>query len=365
MRLLFVSTPVSSIGAGDGGGVETTLKQLAPALHARGHEVATIAPRGSRLPECVTLNTVSGDLPPSALTVARNATVFVQPTGVLERMWERARQLAPEYDAIIAFSYDWLSYYLTPFLPAPVLHLVTLPSSVEAVDAAMRETYTRYPDGFAFVSRTQAASFSFVDAEKTRIIPGAVDTDEFRFRAQAEAMLVWAARISSEKGLEDAIRGAQVAGLPLHVCGKIQDERYWRGIAGSVPGEAMVYHGFLTHRELSGLLGRAAAMLVTPKWVEAFGLTVIEALACGTPVIAYDRGGPAEIVEHGESGFLVPVGDTRALAAAVGRVSSLERVAARRRAEEFSVARLADRVEEWVGAVLSTRGRARAQKAGD
>jgi UDP-glucose:tetrahydrobiopterin glucosyltransferase len=365
MRLLFVSTPVSPIGAGDGGGVETTLKQVAPALAARGHEVAAIAPHGSRLPDCVALDAVCGEPPPSATALARDATVFVEATGVLERMWERARQLAPKYDAIIAFSYDWLSYYLAPFLPVPVLHLVTLPSSIEAVDAAMRERYVRYPDRFAFVSRTQAASFSFADAEKARIIPGAVDIEEFRFRAEAEAVLVWAARISPEKGLEDAICAAREAGLPLHVCGKIQDEAYWRGIVESVAADAMVYHGFLPHRELSDLVGRAAAMLVTPKWVEAFGLTVIEALACGTPVIAYDRGGPAEIVEHGKNGFLTPAGDTRAMAAAVGRVSSLARAAARRRAEEFSVTRLTDRVEEWLGAVLRAAPLARAQRAGD
>jgi UDP-glucose:tetrahydrobiopterin glucosyltransferase len=272
--------------------------------------------------------------------------------------------LASEYDAIVAFSYDWLSYYLTAFLPVPVLHLVNLPSSIEAVDAAMRENYLHYPDRFAFVSRTQAAGFSFVDAAKARIIPGAVDTDEFRFRAEAEAMLVWVARISPEKGLEDAISAAQEAGLPLHVCGKIQDEAYWRGIAESVPAGAMVYRGFLRHCELSDVVGRAAAMLVTPKWVEAFGLTVIEALACGTPVIAYDRGGPAEIVEHGKSGFLTPAGDTGAMAAAVASVSALDRGAARRRAEMFSVARLADRVEEWITAVLSM-ARARAHRAGD
>jgi UDP-glucose:tetrahydrobiopterin glucosyltransferase len=365
MRLLFVSTPVSPIGAGDGGGVETTLKLLAPALYALGHEVAVIAPHGSRLPDCVALDAVCGDPPLGATALARDATVFVAATGVLERMWEWARQLAPRYDAILAFSYDWLSYYLTPFLPVPVLHLVTLPSSVEAVDVAMRDQYVRYPDRFAFVSRTQAAGFPFVDAEKARIIPGAVDTEEFRFRAEAEAMLVWAARISPEKGLEDAIRVAEEAGLPLHVCGKIQDEAYWRGIVGSVPAEAMVYHGFLHHRELSSLVGRASAMLVTPKWVEPFGLTVIEALACGTPVIAYDRGGPAEIVEDGKSGFLTPAGDTRAMAAAVGRVSSLARAAARRRAEEFSVTCLVERVEEWVGAVQRAAPVARAQRAAD
>jgi UDP-glucose:tetrahydrobiopterin glucosyltransferase len=352
MRLLFVSTPVSPIGTGDGGGVETTLIQLGPALRARGHEVAVIAPERSRLPNGIALHTLPGEPPPSAATIARDASVLVQPDGVLERMWERARKLSTAYDAIVALSYDWLSYYLTPFLPVPVFHLVTLPSCIEAVDLAMRDQYLREPGQFAFCSRTQAASFSFVDVEQTRIIPGAVDTSEFQFHAEAEPMLVWAARISPEKGLEEALEAAQRAGLPLHVCGKIQNEEYWRRIAQSAPAGTLTYHGFLSHRELSAVVGRAAAMLITPKWIEAFGLTVIEALACGTPVIAYDQGGPAEIVEDGKSGFLVPAGDIGAMTVAVGRVGSLCRADARRRAKEFSIVRIADRLEEWVTAVL-------------
>ena len=93
-------------------------------------------------------------------------------------------------------------------------------------------------------------------------------------------------------------------------------------------------------------------MLVTPKWLEAFGLTVIEALACGTPVITYDRGGPAEIVEHGKSGFLVPASNVGAMVEAIGRVGSLRRADARRRAEEFSITRMVDRIEDWVVTVL-------------
>src|SRR5579875_2285286 len=348
MRLLFFSTPVAPIGSGDGGGVETTLLQLAPALRMRGHETAVIAPEGSRMPEGVPLHVAGGDPPPSAVVLARDISVAAQPTGVLERMWDLARQLAPRFDAIVSLSYDWLSYYLTPFLPVPVLHLVTLPSCIDTVDCAMRGQYLRRPARFAFVSRTQAASFGFVDLKRVRMIPGAVDTDQFHFRASAEPMLCWAARISPEKGLEDAIRVAQAAGLPLHICGKIQDETYWCEIRRAVAAEALVYHGFLRHADLREVVGRSAAMLVTPKWVEAFGLNVIEALACGTPVIAYERGGPAEIVEHGRSGFLTPAGDIGAMAQAVKQIGSLRRADARQRAEQFGVACLAERVEAWV-----------------
>ncbi len=89
-------------------------------------------------------------------------------------------------------------------------------------------------------------------------------------------------------------------------------------------------------------------MLVTPKWIEAFGLTTIEALACGTPVLAYDRGGPAEIVEHGKSGFLIEPDDTDALFDAISRVSELNRANARARAEQFTVGNLASHFERWI-----------------
>ena len=352
MRLLLVSTPVSPIGMGDGGGVETTLQQLAPTLRERNHTVAVIAPAGSCLANGVQLYPILGQTPPSAALASRDDVITVQSHGVLERMWDEARRLAPQYDAILALSHDWLSYYLTPFLPIPVLHWVTLPSSLDAVDAEIARQYRNLPDRFAFVSRTQASTFPFLDRSHARIVTGAVDLAQFPFREKADRFLVWAARISPEKGLEDAVRVAQQAGFPLHVCGKIQDEDYWRRTCSSAPFGSVIYHGMLPHEGLSQILGRAMAMLVTPKWVEAFGLTVIEALACGTPVIAYDQGGPSEIVEHGRSGFLVPANHIGAMADAVGQIAGLSRAEARRRAEEYSVSAMAEKIEQWVQSVL-------------
>jgi UDP-glucose:tetrahydrobiopterin glucosyltransferase len=352
MRILFVSTPVSPIGAGGGGGVETTLRHVASGLGERGHAITVIAPAGSCLPGGMPICQVSGAAPSNATTGARNAAVTVRSTGVLERMWEQAGELALQHDVIVAMTYDWLSFYLTPFLPIPVLHWVHLPSLIEAVDLEMCEQYCGSPERFAFCSRTQASTFSFVDLTRARIIPGAVDTDGFPFRRDPKPALVWAARISPEKGLEDAVQVARETGWPLHVCGKIEDQDYWRRIRGSAAEETIVYHGWVPHDRLSEVLGSAAAMLVTPKWMEAFGLTVIEALACGTPVIAYQQGGPGEIIEHGKSGFLVPPNDVRAMTDAVGRVRDLQRADARRRAEDYSIGRMAETTEEWLMSAL-------------
>jgi UDP-glucose:tetrahydrobiopterin glucosyltransferase len=357
MRLLFVSTPISPIGAGDGGGVETTLRQLTPALRNRGHTVAVIAPAGSTVPGGIRIHQTPGEPPPSATTGGRDSPSIVNPNGVLERMWEVARALASQYDAIIGMTYDWISYYLTPFLPIPVLHWITLPSRIDSVDAEICQQFSRSPDRFAFYSRTQASTFPFVDARLVRIIPGAVDTDQFQFSSEPEPILVWAARISPEKGLEDAVRVAQETGLPLHVCGKIQDQDYWRDIMASIPAKKVTYHGLLSHEYLRHVLAKGMAMLVTPKWVEAFGLTVIEALACGTPVIAYDSGGPSEIVEHGKSGFLVPPNNVRAMVDTVGKVPLLRRADARVRAEDYSILRMAERTEEWAASVVEAAKR--------
>ena len=92
---------------------------------------------------------------------------------------------------------------------------------------------------------------------------------------------------------------------------------------------------------------------MTPKWVEAFGNVAIEAMACGVPVIAYRRGGPAEIIVDGETGFLVEPDDIDGLVAAVGRIDEIDRVECRQRVEEeYSIPALAGRVEKWLDAVI-------------
>ena len=83
--------------------------------------------------------------------------------------------------------------------------------------------------------------------------------------------------------------------MPLNVCGKIQDHDYWQSVRECDAGRKIIYQGMLPHDRLQGVLGRATASLVTPKWIEAFGLTVVEALACGTPVVAYAQGGPGRL----------------------------------------------------------------------
>jgi UDP-glucose:tetrahydrobiopterin glucosyltransferase len=92
---------------------------------------------------------------------------------------------------------------------------------------------------------------------------------------------------------------------------------------------------------------------MTPKWVEAFGNVAIEALACGVPVIAYRRGGPAEIIEHGKSGWLVEPDSIAGLVEAIAHLDQIDRCACRQRAEaNYSMTAMGDRIEGWFRDIL-------------
>jgi glycosyltransferase involved in cell wall biosynthesis len=151
-------------------------------------------------------------------------------------------------------------------------------------------------------------------------------------------------RIAPEKGVDRAIRIASRCGIPLKIAAKVDraDQDYYdEVIRPLIADNSLVeYIGEISDREKSDFLSGAIALLVPIDWPEPFGLVMIEAMACGTPVIAYNRGSVAEIVDHGLTGFVV---DNEASAvAAVGRVSSLSRTAVRQQFEtRFTSRRMA------------------------
>ncbi|MBJ7898322.1 MAG: glycosyltransferase [Cyanobacteria bacterium RI_101] len=346
--LLFVSTPVGPLGSGLGGGVELTLRNLALAFRERGHRLRVLAPQGSQLAG-FDLETVAGELQVPMQSAGRQEPVSFDADSVLVNLWERARVLQGDFDVILNFAYDWLPFYLTPFFQTPVAHLVSMASLTEAMDTVIRRVYQQNPQALAFHSQAQAQTFGLDGA---RCIGNALDLTLYQYSPQPENAVAWVGRISPEKALEDALAACQTLNLPLRIYGKIQDPDYWRRLQSEFAGADWVYGGFLPTAELQAELGRCRALLVTPRWLEAFGNVAMEALACGTPVVAYRRGGPAEIVRDGETGFLAEPDSVEALTTALGRIDRLERRACRNQAErEFSLAALGERAEAWLAAL--------------
>ena len=350
LRVLLASTPVGPLGSGVGGGVELTLRGIARGLLRRGHCVTVLAPEGS-VASAGALVTVSGAPQVPSQTSGRGEPVTLPPRSVLAAMWDEVRRRQPDFDVVVNLAYDWLPFYLTPFLAVPVAHLVSMGSLSEAMDSAIGAVVAARPGAVAMHSLAQAATFPFGD--RVRVLGNGIDIDHYAFVPRSEPRLAWVGRISPEKGLADAVAVAEAVDLPLHVWGLMEHEQVWKEAVTAHPGARAVYEGFLPTDALQAGLGRCAALLLTPHWVEAFGNVAIEALACGVPVVAYARGGPAEIVADGETGFVVPPGDVAAMIAAVRRIGKIDRAAFRRLAErEYSVDALAGRVEAWLRDVV-------------
>ena len=154
--------------------------------------------------------------------------------------------------------------------------------------------------------------------------------------------LLFFGRIHPDKGAGEAIRAARAVGRKLVMCGLVQDEGYHqREVEPFIDGQTVEYRGVIGGDERLRALGQAKGLLHLIGFDEPFGLSVVEAMACGTPVIAYRRGSMPELIEHGVTGFLVDSFDEAV--AAIGRLGEIDRTACRRAVEErFTVDRMAD-----------------------
>ena len=167
-----------------------------------------------------------------------------------------------------------------------------------------------------------------------------LDFGEFTFRAEPGAYLVFFGRLHPDKGAADAIRVARAAGCQLVLAGIVQDREYFeREVEPFLDGQVR-YVGSVGPAERNALLGGALGLLHLIRFNEPFGLSVVEAMACGTPVVAYPRGSMPELIDDGASGFLVR--DEAEAVGAVGRLPLLDRRDVRARAERFSLERMVD-----------------------
>jgi len=155
--------------------------------------------------------------------------------------------------------------------------------------------------------------------------------DLLSFNQKGGEYLAFLGRISPEKGPDSAIEIAQRTGMPLKIAAKIDkaDEPYWQNVIRPLveANDNVEYVGEINERGKAAFLGKAAALLFPIDWPEPFGLVMIEAMACGTPVIAFPRGSVPEVIDEGESGFIVNT--VEEAVAAVARAKTLSRAGVR------------------------------------
>ncbi len=351
LRLLLVSSPLGALGSGSGGGVELTLRNIATELVRRGHSITIVATQGSTswgMP----LVEIAGSPQISAQTQGRDAPTIIPASSVLANFWDYVRKVQSDFDLVVNFAYDWLPFYLTPFLKIPVAHVVSMGSLTAAMDEIIERVAIEFPGTIGVHSLAQAATFPFANC--CRYLGNGIDLSVYDFCAKPSPWLGWVGRIAPEKGLEDAVAACQLTGIPLKIMGFLQYKDYWQQILQDYPTAPIEYKGFLSTAELQKCLRECRGLVMTPRWVEAFGNVAIEALACGVPVIAYRRGGLVEIIEDEKTGFLVEPDSVSGLVEAIGKLDKIDRYACRQRVErDYSTTAMGDRMEHWFQDILS------------
>lgn len=330
IRLAHVGPVAMAIPPAGSGSVELMTSLLTEALVRRGLDVTLFATANSR-------------------TLARLHATFDR--GYVENpdMWPwelyemlnlaAAVERAGEFDLIhYQAAYYPMSLAFARISPTPIVQ--TLHHAPSPGEVAL---WSRYPEiPFVAISREQARLLRGVTLAGT-VLHG-IDTASFAFRATPDDYLLFLGRFTAGKGVLQAIDIARRAGLRLLLAAP-EDDYYRAQVAPQVDGTRIVYAGEVGHDDKVRLLGGARCLLYPVQAGEPFGLVLPEAMACGTPVAALDRGAVREVVDEGVTGRIFA--DEDALLAGLPDVLALDRARVRARAvERFGIDRMAD---EYVG----------------
>ncbi|WP_428341084.1 glycosyltransferase family 4 protein [Mycobacterium sp.] len=323
LRIALIASSRFPISQPFAGGLEAHVWHLARALAGLGHAVSVFAAPGSDKDlECQTLVVRPLDMSAAARSDASMpaATFMADHHAYLTLMLQLSGSAGDDFDIVHNHSLHYLPVAMASLLSVPMLTTVHTPPTPwleSAIDASVG-LKTR----FAAVSCHTAAEW-FATLGPITVVPNGIDSSRWPL-GPGGGPLVWFGRMTAEKAPHLAIAAARQAGRSLVLAGPISDPTYFAAeVAPHIGGEVR-YVGHLDQDQLARLVGQSAAALVTPMWDEPYGLVLAEAMCCGTPVVAFNRGGIPEFVAP-QAGRLVAPGDTAAMAQAVEQAVQLPR----------------------------------------
>jgi len=257
---------------------------------------------------------------------------------------------AAEFD-IIHNSFDFLPLTYSGLVSTPIITTIHGFSSPRIVPV-----YAKYNHHTSYVAISNSDRHPDLDYVAT--IHHGIAMSDFTLNAAPGSYLAFFGRIHPDKGVVQAIDVATTAGLPLRIAGIVQDQAYFESeVVPRLDGERVQFVGPVQSDDRSSFLGGAIALLHLIAFDEPFGLSVVEAMACGTPVIAFDRGSMSELIVEGTTGSLVA--DVASAVEAVDRVGQFDRRTVRAVAEQrFSSDRMVDAyVNAYRQVVVESDGR--------
>lgn len=330
MRIAQLAPPWTPVPPELYGGIELVVDRLCRGLVAAGHEVVLFT---------------TGD---STCPVERRWTLT-------ESEGQRIGMAVPELRHVMA-AYDALDdcdvvhdhtvfgpVYAERFPGRKVVTTIHGPFNEELADL-----YGRIAHRVPIIAVSEAQRRPAPQIPIARVIHHGIDADEFPFGAGDGGYVLYLGRMAADKGAHRAVRIARKAGVPILLAGKMREPwelAYFESEVAPLLGDDARYLGEVPHHEKVSLLAGARAVLFPIRWNEPFGLVMIEALACGTPVLAFPEGAAPEVVEDGRTGFLCE--DDRAMVEALDEVGRIDRADCRAAVEGyFSTSRMvAEHVE--------------------
>jgi glycosyltransferase involved in cell wall biosynthesis len=338
MRIAQVAPLFESVPPKLYGGTERVVSYLTEELVRQGHEVVLFASGDSKTSACLR--------PVCRRALRLEGSKIIDPIAHHMRMVEMVAREALDFDAV-HFHIDYLHFPVTR--RQNITAVTTLHGRLDIADAI--PLYREFMDmNLVSISNAQRAPIPWANWVAT--VHHGLPEDLHKPSDRPGNYLAFLGRICPEKGVDRAIEIAKRVGMPLKIAAKIDkaDQEYFHAkICRLLDHPLIEYIGEIGEADKSHFLGNAHALLFPIDWPEPFGLVMIEAMACGTPVIAYRVGSVPEIVDEGTTGYMVNT--VEEAVKAVARVSSLDRQICRRVFEErFSVRRMcSDYLEVYEG----------------
>jgi len=325
------------------GGTERVVSVLTEALVGMGHDVTLFASGDSK---------TAAKLVPCCPRSLRLDTACVDPLAHHIAMLGEVFSRADEFD-VIHFHIDYLHFPVSRRTAIP--QLTTLHGRLDLPDLA--PLYRKYDDmPLVSISDSQRAPLPFANWQRT--VYHGMDPNQLSFHPEPGGYLAFLGRISPEKRVDRAIEIAKRVGMPLKIAAKVDkaDKEYYESkIKPLLDDPSIEFIGEIGEKDKDGFLGNAAALMFPIDWPEPFGLVMIEAMACGTPVVAFRNGSVPEVIRDGVSGFIVD--DVDAAVAATRRALELSRRGCR---DDFEARFTAERMaRDYLAAYAKVAGAAR------
>jgi len=307
-------------------------------LIKRGHDVTLFASGNSQTKGKLISVTkkATGTDPKIGLTPSRPHVPYEYL--LISKAYQMARK---NYFDIIHSHFDFPTAFFAPLVKAPTVSTLHSPLLGTRQFILNHFKNTQY---YISISNTQRKPLPGLNYAAT--IYHGLNLKKIPFSKTSEDYLVGTGRIHPSKGIKEAIRIAKKTKSTLILMGSHGNDNYWKkDIKPQIDGKRIIYKGFLPRKEMFKIIKKAKAYILPLQWEEPFGLTFIEAMACGTPVIAFGRGSAKEIIKDGKTGFIVK--NITGAVEAIKKIDQIDRRECRRHVEEnFSIKKMVDEYEK-------------------